>query len=166
MNDSEISYETIWQIYHKEQQTNELQLLSDSFYTEAQSSLKTELKNLENKEEINIKENIQSLIAKIFEKRKQKLLIYSAYNKLPPNPIPDIELIFYNKIQEIKSTYKLNINNLQSNIQLKILEDLPEIILPSGEKIGPLKKDQIIEIKSKESEDINFLINNSICIKS
>ncbi len=166
MDNFEMSYETIWQVYYKEKQTNELQLLPDFFYSDTQiNSIKTDLKDEENQKEFSIKENINLLITKIFEKRKQKILIYSAYNKSLPQPIPNIELNFYNKLQELKNTYILNIKQTQVNISLKSLDYLPEIILPSGEKIGPLKKEEIIEIKSKESEDINFLINNSICVK-
>lgn len=161
-----MSYETIWQVYHKEKQTNELQLLPDFFYSTTQiNSIKTDLKDEENQNNYDVKENIERLITKIFEKRKQKLLIYSAYNKSLPQPIPNIELDFYDKLQKLKNTYILNIKETQLNTSLKSLDYLPEIILPSGEKIGPLKKEQIIEIKSKESEDINFLINNSICVK-
>ncbi|MCL4383668.1 MAG: hypothetical protein M1168_01945 [Candidatus Marsarchaeota archaeon] len=165
MDSFNISYETIWQIYYKEKQTNELQLLPKTFYEDIDEFIKTFEKNQNNIENIDIKQNISSLVTKIFEKRKQKILIYSAYNKSLPQPIPDPESNFYNKIYELKKIYVLDVPEQNQKIQLKIIAELPEIILPSGQKLGPLNKNEIIKINSSESEDINYLINNSICIK-
>ncbi|MCL4381274.1 MAG: hypothetical protein M1331_00210 [Candidatus Marsarchaeota archaeon] len=173
--DSGISYETVWQILHKEKQTNELQLIPNTFYNDAERFIKNNIKSnatlndangseFENK--LNTKENIMFLLNKIFEKRKQKLLIYIAFNKPMPQPLPEIEMSFYNRLNELKKEFTLNIEEKAQGIFLKVVSDIPSILLPSGGKIGPLQKDQIINIKEKESEDINFLINNSICVKS
>jgi len=44
---------------------------------------------------------------------------------------------------------------------LRSMKDIPEIVLPSGNRIGPLKKDQIIEKLSEQ--DTNYLTENTIC---
>jgi hypothetical protein len=40
--------------------------------------------------------------------------------------------------------------------------DIPEIMLPSGGKLGPLKKDQRLDMKFSEA-DLDFLLSNAIC---
>ena len=89
-----------------------------------------------------------------------------AFNKQMPQPLPEIEISFYNRLNELKKEFTLNLEEKAQGIFLKVISDIPSIRLPSGGKIGPLQKDEIINIKEKESEDINFLINNSICVKS
>ncbi|MCL5117451.1 MAG: hypothetical protein M1124_01310 [Candidatus Marsarchaeota archaeon] len=173
--DLNISYETIWQILHKEKQTNELQLIPNTFYNDVEHFIKISksdinINNVDNdnseNDKLNTKENIVFLLNKIFEKRKQKLLIYVAFNKQMPQPLPEIEISFYNRLNELKKEFTLNLEEKAQGIFLKVISDIPSIRLPSGGKIGPLQKDEIINIKEKESEDINFLINNSICVKS
>lgn len=44
---------------------------------------------------------------------------------------------------------------------LKSLHEMPQIMLPSGAKLGPINKEQIIKIENEE--DAEFLIKNSIC---
>jgi hypothetical protein len=62
----------------------------------------------------------------------------------------------------IKDT-KLGWNPNQKQAQaLRSLQSIPEIILPSGRKLGPLQKDQIVEMEAGD-EDAKFLIDGALC---
>jgi hypothetical protein len=87
-----------------------------------------------------------------------------AYNRQLPQPVSNVELEFYNKIlQTVKST-KFPVQDRQPlPAILKSTKDIPEIILPSGKKFGPLKKDQ--EIGAIDEQDKVYLLENAICIQ-
>jgi hypothetical protein len=157
-----ITYDYLWQAYQKEKQTNQLLLIPKTFYEDAFQFTK---KTKENKPyDIPTLENTTRLLNELYEKRKQKILIYIAYNKQLPQPISSNEIEFYNRVLKIVKSEKLVLNQNENNnhtLTLKSLKDIPEIMLPSGSKIGPLKKDQIISTQNEQ--DINYLIENVIC---
>ncbi len=157
-------YDLLWQITQKEKQTSEIQQLPKTFYDD----INTFINSFNNKEltesDQSIKKNTTRMIMELFEKRKQKILIYSAYKKPLPQPAVPSEQEFYNKISETIKTTKLpNSDETKQKQTLKSLQAIPEIILPSGKKIGPLNKDQLLEMTDK-NEDAEFLINNSLCV--
>ena len=155
--DENVSYDYIWQAYQKEKQTNQLLLVPKSFYEDA-----LEFINNPGSTDPSIKENAARLIADFFEKRKQKILIYIAYNKQLPQPISNNESEFYNKVLNTVKSERINImQNRAAAHALKSIKDIPEIILPSGNRIGPLKKDQIID--RLPEQDRTYLIDNTIC---
>ena len=78
---SEISYDLLWQLVQKEKQTNELQLLPKTFFSDTIKLLESMDKKDMTEEETNTKKNTTKLIFEIYERRKQKLLIYVAYKK-------------------------------------------------------------------------------------
>jgi hypothetical protein len=45
---------------------------------------------------------------------------------------------------------------------LRSITDIPEIILPSGRKLGPLKKNEVLDIQDSAA-DTTYLISNAIC---
>ncbi len=100
------------------------------------------------------------MLYNIYKKRKQKILIYLAYNKQVPQPMPVIEQNYYEKLLVIINSEKLNLEETD-NKNLLALQSIPKIILPSGNEIGPLEKDQFIFAENEE--DKKFLINNNIC---
>ena len=159
-------YDTLWQVTQKEKQVNELQLLPKTFYDEVTNFIKSfEAKDL-SEEDMNLKKNAIRLLGELQERRKQKILIYVAYKKQMPQPAMQAELDFYKKLSQIVGENKIDFTTAQkpNTFLLKSLQALPEIILPSGKKVGPFEKDQVIEISGNE-EDANFLINNTICQK-
>ncbi len=166
---SDITYETIWQITQREKQTNELQLLPKTVYGDIQSLL-TSLNTKEpTEEEVSIRKNVMKLIGELYERRKQKILIYVAYKKQLPQPAIQREVDFYNKALELANRNKFEVGTAQpeqrSDIQLLMsLQTIPEILLPSGKKAGPFEKGQVVEMANNE-EDIKFLITNTICKK-
>lgn len=156
--DENISYDYIWQAYQKEKQTNQLLLVSKTFYDDA-----VEFINRQKTADTTLKENATRLLTEFFEKRKQKILIYIAYNRQLPQPISNNELEFYNRVlNTVKSEQVDLVQHGKQNVHvLKSIKDIPEIMLPSGSKIGPLKKDQIVEKLSEQ--DSNYLLENTIC---
>ncbi|MGC8669900.1 MAG: hypothetical protein ACP5TL_01975 [Candidatus Micrarchaeia archaeon] len=153
------SYSEIWKMAQDEKKTNILLPVPKDFYKSVIKTINEEIKNdLE-------KANATKTILDMFERRKQKILVYVAYNKPLPNSVDDTELSFYETIKKEAKAEKLNISKDDHNkVVLKVCKDIPEIILPSGNKIGPLTKDKIIEVESID-EDAIFLLNNSICEK-
>ncbi len=152
-----ISYDYIWNLCQKEKQTNSLLQLSKSFYQDIIEYMeKSQLTEPQ-------RSNMEKILLSLFEKRKQKLFLYMAYNKQPPSQLDGSEAEFYNQLLEITSKYKIGSNNkIKSNKLLRSITDIPEIILPSGRKLGPLKKDEILDMQDSAA-DITYLISNAIC---
>jgi len=157
-----LTYDYIWQIYQKEKQTNELSTLPKMFYNDAHIFIKKLTDEGEKEDSSSIKNNTQKLINLIFERRKQKIMMYIALNKNIPS-ITEEEMEFYKKTAELYSGTKLTRQDTQEvKQQLTATKDIPEILLPSGKKMGPLKKEQ--EVKVDDPNDINFLLTTSLCI--
>ncbi len=160
---NELDYDLLWQIVQKEKQTNELQLLPKGFYDEAASLLNSLNKKEMTDDEASLRKNAMKMINDLYERRKQKVLIYVAYRKPLPQPAVPSEQEFYNELSEAAKRNKLDMHFSKNGRQTLVsLQTIPEIILPSGRKAGPFEKGQIIEM-SAEEEDIKFLINNTIC---
>ncbi|MCL5430581.1 MAG: hypothetical protein M1504_03865 [Candidatus Marsarchaeota archaeon] len=162
--EQDTSYEMLWQVTQKEKQSNELQPLPKTFYDDVSSYLKQFDKKELSDDEANTKKNTLKLLNELYDRRKQKVLIYVAYKKQLPQPAILKEQEFYNLILEETSKNTINISSIQKQDTkvLRTLQALPEIILPSGRKLGPVEKGQLIEVSNKE-DDIKFLINTTIC---
>jgi DNA replication initiation complex subunit (GINS family) len=152
-----ISYDYIWNLCQKEKQTNQLLPLGRNFYADIQEYMsKSALTSPQ-------KENMEKILLNLFEKRKQKLFLYMAYNKQPPSQLDATESDFYTRLLEITTAYRIDKGNeIKSNKLLRSITDIPEIVLPSGKKIGPLKKDEILDMNNSAA-DITYLISNAIC---
>ena len=161
-----ISYEFLWEILQKERSSNSLQLVPKNFYSEVFDFIKAAKEKNQKSEETDIQiTNVERLIFEIFEKRKQKIVLYVAYKKPIPSPVVDVELDLYNKLMDIYTNTKIigqKEAKTQQNMLRVIIEKLPEVFLPSGLKIGPLEKGQVIEVADKA--DSAFLIDNSLCV--
>ena len=157
-----ITYDYLWETYQKEKQTNQLLPISKTFYTDAFVFIDGLAGKGE--AETSTKTNSINILNNIFEKRRQKILIYIAYGKALPQPISSIEQELCSKVQDILKVNKLDGTNIKltDKVSLRSLKDMPEVIMPSSNKAGPFKKNQIIEIGSQES-DIAFLLSNDIC---
>lgn len=158
-------YETLWQAAQKERQTNELQPLPKNFYEETTEFLKGfEGKEL-GEDEATTKRNTLRLLDELYERRKQKILIYVAYKRQLPQPAIQKEVDFYNSLLEQVERNKINLSPSAQGPghkhMLKSIQSLPEITLPSGKKLGPLEKGQLIEMQGEE--DVKFLITSTIC---
>lgn len=161
MADENVSYDYLWQAYQKEKQTNQLLLVPKTFYEDAAEFINNTKQS--SNSDPSIRENASRILNEFFEKRKQKILIYIAYNKQLPQPISNSETEFYNKVLQAVKSERLDLTKdiKNGNHTLKSLKSIPEIVLPSGNKLGPLAKDQVID--SLEEPDRNYLIENAIC---
>jgi hypothetical protein len=156
----DISYDYIWNLCQKEKQTNQLLQLSKSFYSDLTEYMEKTTLNEQQRA------NMEKILVGLFEKRKQKIFLYMAYNKQPPSQIDSSELEFYNKLLGLSDRYKLALGQkIKSNKLLRSITDIPEIILPSGKRLGPLKKNEILDMQDAEgaAEDVRYLISNAIC---
>ncbi len=154
-----MTYDIIWQTYQKEKQTNRLFPLQTDFYSEAKRLITA--KNTNPDIENTKRTNITHIISKIKEKRTQKILLYIAYNKQIETPIPLEETNLYNKlIQILTESQNITINEMQIQ-KLNVLQTIPEIFLPSGNKTGPLNKSDKIQIENKSDKE--FLITSMLC---
>jgi len=160
MTTGDISYDVLWQTYQKERQSNELQLVPKNFYDSFKEFINSHATGAE--DEKSQKENAAKLLTGIFEKRRQKMLIYAAYGRQLPSPAPQQDVEFYEQAIKLLKSNALDYSKEKPKAQtLRSMQSIPQIILPSGRKIGPLDKEQLIEIEDKE--DTTFLINNGIC---
>ncbi len=60
-------------------------------------------------------------------------------------------------------TCENNPSEITQEGNLKALIDIPEIILPSGQKLGPIHKDEIFKISN--NGDINFITTSNLAIE-
>lgn len=140
----------------QEKATGELTPLQKDFYSQAASFIDLLSKASPDAEKTKQLENASQLLASLKERRKQKLLLYIAYNKQLPTTIPGEEESLYGEIRQI-----LNKNDARTRIsRLKITSDIPEVLTTSGRKIGPYKQGEIIEIS--DSNEVDFILKNKI----
>ena len=159
---NDLTYDILWQAYQKEKRTNELQLISKTFYEEMGAFIGGITRENTTAEERLQKDNAVTLLNGIFEKRKQKILMYAAYGKQLPGPVPQTEADLYESAGKLLRSSTIEYNgDSAAQSALRSMQAIPEVILPSGAKIGPLEKDQIIVVKDRE--DRRFLVNSKIC---
>lgn len=159
-----MSYDYLWQLCQKEKQTNQLTLIPKTFYEDISNFITSLDPN--NEKSMQIKTNAIKMVNELFESRKQKILFYVAHSRSLPQPICTIESEFYDNILRIVKSSKIVFEGAKDNhMALKSLVDIPEIMLPSGNKLGPLKKDQLLKDKFPDA-DLNFLLANAICANS
>ncbi|MDE1865996.1 MAG: hypothetical protein KGH94_05160 [Candidatus Micrarchaeota archaeon] len=153
----DISYDYIWNLCQKEKQTNQLLQLPKTFYDDTINYLaRSQLAEPQ-------KTNMEKLLVDLLEKRKQKIFMYLAYNKTLPPQIDSSEQELYNALLEAAAKHRMDpARKIKSNKLLRSLTDIPEIVLPSGRKLGPLKKNEILDMQDSAA-DVTYLISNAIC---
>ena len=151
----EITPEVIFSKLQAERKTGELLPLPADFYEQIDKEIESLKKksSLDNKQYL---ENFIKLVNQLKERRIQKVLIYLAYNKQLPQPIPRSEENLFKRIKAIMSEETKSVQAKRIKINL----DIPEIITPEGNKIGPFSKDQIIEID--DNKEIEYILQNKI----
>ena len=142
-----------------EKKTRELLPLPSNFY---ESIIIIDSEEIEKKEDINeenLNKNLEKLINNIKKIRTQKILLYLAYDRRLPSPIPKKEENLYIYIKDIINSSSFNIKNNK----IKINNNTPELITPEGNKIGPFKKGQYIEIQDIDNKnEVDFILKNKI----
>ena len=127
MVDEEV-YNVLWQAFQNEKKTNELQHLPKNFYTDVIGFINNYNPNQIIGNTPNIKENAIRLVTGLYDKRKQKIMLYVAYGKqISQNQIKE-EMEFYNNLVSLNKSSKINFTK-NNDHSLKVLNDIPEIIL-------------------------------------
>ncbi|MGC8538362.1 MAG: hypothetical protein ACP5MK_00640 [Candidatus Micrarchaeia archaeon] len=147
------SAEKLFWLTQQERKVGEILPLPKTFYSETTEYVK-KLESAGNKTE---KENYEKMLYNLKEKRFQKILIYLAYGKSIPSQVPDEERFLYEKVKQLIDEAK---NSGPKTVRIKINADLPELTTTTGNKIGPFKQNQIIEVIN--SSDAEFILNNKL----
>ena len=163
---NDIKFDVLWQTWQKERKSSMLQQVDRNFYHDAMEFYD----NVKKSEDQDLKTNLIKILTNIIELRKQKLLAYVAYNKPIQQTLPKEELDFYKAVATYSKTFQESLfsghgleTQQKQNAGLKVKQEVPEIILPSGNKIGPLMKNNTIYVDNES--DAEFLLNNGICTK-
>ncbi|MCL4379479.1 MAG: hypothetical protein M1160_02430 [Candidatus Marsarchaeota archaeon] len=162
MSENQFTYDMLWQAYQKEKRSNELQFIPKSFYEDSIELIKELTESASAEDGVPQKENAAKLLNSTFERRKQKIMIYAAYGRQPPGPLPQREAELYDAA--VRLMQESTINKMAEGAKvatLRAVQSIPEILLPSGRRLGPLEEDQALEVSNKD--DRAFLLNNNIC---
>ena len=153
-----VNFDNTFDIFQEEKKKGDIQPLAKDFYMEALEYIKKIEQSEDGSADTSKKlENFKKLVMGLKERRKQKLLIYLAYNRSIPEKIPFEEEQLYIKL---KNAINEQTSNETKLLKLKINSDIPEIITPNGNRLGPFNQNQIIEVNNRI--DLEFLINNKV----
>jgi DNA replication initiation complex subunit (GINS family) len=149
-----LEIENLFSRLDSEKKTGELLQLPEDFYT----NVNEEVSKLEETDHNGTKQaaNTKKTLAQFKNLRMQKILIYLAYNKQLPSPLPKEETEAYKAIKKLLEGEI----NIPKATKIRILEKVPEIITTSGKKIGPFEKGEIVT--PEKETDIEFIVNNKI----
>jgi hypothetical protein len=150
-----ITSETIFSKLQAEKTTGELMPLQKDFYAQAIIFING-LEKESSSEKAKQAENTKKMVAILKERRKQKLLVYLAYDRPLPQQMPDEEEVLYNEINKLLTK---DIPNSKLS-RLKITTNIPEVITAEGRKIGPYTQGEVIEVSN--SGDAEFIVKNKI----
>lgn len=157
--EDELSVDYLFSKFQEERKTGELLPLAKDFYKKSEEYIKKEMITEPNETKTRQIENFKRLLTEIQERRIQKILIYIAYNKKLPTLVPEEEENLYSEIKaQISNAYVIQGAKVP---KVRMIADIPEVVIQTGKKIGPFSKNQIIEV-SDEAE-LEFLLNNKLC---
>lgn len=134
-----------------EKKTGELLPLSKDFYIKTTDTLK-----MSGNEETSEYSSAYKLISSLKEKRMQKLLVYLAYNKNLPQPIPSEEEDLYIQIKKIINK---NVPE-EKTIKVRMSKKIPQVITPSGSSIGPFEQGETVYLS--DMADVKFIVDNKL----
>ena len=149
--EADFSVNGLYNLLKTEQKSGEVISLQKDFYLKIEEKLKTY--GSANGDEY---KNIQKVVNSLKERRRQKILVYIAYNKELPRPLPLEEEDLYIQIKNI-----LNKSNSEPKpSKVKIAKTIPQIVAPSGSKLGPYEQNEIIYIYDRA--DAKFIVENKL----
>jgi hypothetical protein len=151
-----MSAELLFSVLQQEKATGELQQLRHDFYVQVNSFLNSLASNRDSEDQARQAENTKRMATSLAEKRRQKILLYIAYNKPLPAIVPAEDEKLYNDIRGLLAS-----GNSNAKIsKLKINSDVPEVLTAQGRRIGPFRQGEIVEVS--DGSDIEFMIKNKI----
>ncbi len=160
-----LSYELIRKIHRQEKDSPNLVKIEDDFFNELPEFIETEKskltdikKSLDDRIVRNIN-NIKTMLDDIIYSREKKILNKAILKtKNGEDDLKNMTLeeqkiyyklvnLLYNYQQLVKSSFEEKITEeIQKNIKLKILQDIPKFIGTDMKEYGPYSKDEEIEI--------------------
>ncbi len=148
-----ITFEDIFNALDAEKKTGELLPLPKGFYRYADENISRE--NAPNSEYEKENENLSRTTRALRARRTQKILIYLAYGKQLPYPMPEEE-------EELHRRLKIVVESATGEklTRIKIIARTPELITPNGKRIGPYEENEVIEVSDKH--DTEYILNNKI----
>lgn len=150
MIETEINTNAIYNMLKNEQKSGELLPIKKDFYSKIAEKLTGA------SEDQGEQKNLLKVINALKERRKQKILVYLAYDKDLPSPIPSEEEDLYMQIKNI-----LNKNDTaQKPTKVKITKTIPQVITQTGSKLGPYEQNEIVYIY--DNTDTKFIIENKL----
>ena len=148
--DIEFSVSGLLTLLKAERKSGEVIPLKQDFYTKLNEKIKTF------STESDEYKNMEKMTNSIKERRTQKIIVYIAYNKELPRPMPSEEEDLYIQIKNI-------LNKSNGDIRpskVKIAKSIPQIITPSGNKIGPYEQNEIAYVY--DHSDTKFIVDNKL----
>jgi preprotein translocase subunit Sss1 len=141
----------IAEILKNERKTGEIQPLPKDFYRQAEEILK-----VSGTPDSGEYSSASKITTDLKERRTQKLMIYLAYNKPLPHPIPSEDEDLYIQIKRIlgKSVSE------QKSIKIRITKKVPQVITPAGNSIGPFEQNETATLSNME--DVKFIVENKL----
>ncbi|MDE1855051.1 MAG: hypothetical protein KGH57_01890 [Candidatus Micrarchaeota archaeon] len=151
-----VSAEFLFSVLQQEKATGELQQLQQDFYIQADKYVASLSGKHRSEEDERQAENTKRMLASLLEKRKQKILLYIAYNKPLPASVPVEEEKLFNDIRGVLTKD----DSITKISKMRITSDIPEVFTTEGRKIGPFRQGEVVEVS--DSNDIEFIIKNKI----
>ncbi len=149
--DTDISVNGLNNLLKSEQKSGEIAPLPKEFYLKINEKLKTF--STPDSDEY---KNLFKLYTTIRERRTQKILVYLAYNKELPRPLPAEDEDLYIQIKNI-----INKSSGESKpSKLKVSSTIPQIVAPSGNKLGPYEQNEIVYVYDRA--DAKFMVENKL----
>lgn len=149
--DIDISVNGLNNLLKTEQKSGEIAPLPKEFYLKINEKLKTY-----GTTESDEYKNLAKLYNSIKDRRTQKILVYLAYNKELPRPLPAEDEDLYIQIKNI-----INKSGGESKpSKLKVSKTIPQIVAPSGNKLGPYEQNEIIYVYDRA--DAKFMVENKL----
>lgn len=103
-------------------------------------------------------DNIIELYTKLVRMRMMKIVMMVTNEKeLFRENLTDEEYRFYEALKDVIGRYRNRMLNLSNTLKIEILEDVAEYYDLNGNKRGPYKKGEVIEIDRDEAE---WMIND------
>ena len=148
--DVELNANGLLGLLKNERKSGEIIPLQQDFYKKLDDKAKNSDK------ESDEYKNIMKITNAIKERRTQKLLVYIAYNKDLPRPVPSEEEDLYIRIKNILSKS----GGSASPSKVQITKSVPQIVTPSGNKIGPYEQNEVAYVYDRS--DTKFIVDNKI----
>ncbi len=151
-----MSIEFLFSKLQQEKATGELQTLQKDFYEQVDKLMFNLDNGTVSADGSKQRANTEKMLISLKEKRRQKILLYLAYNKPFPSSMPAEEETLCNEVKQIMNKDPTQIKMSR----LKITSTVPEVLTTKGRKIGPFKQGEIVEIA--DIADAEFIIKNKI----